>query len=238
MLPGFRPVRWADTPEAGRHQAIGRNALRDQEFDDGRSTGGRQFPVVPEAPYPRQLNIVRVAVHAQHPVDLRRNFLGKVEKGRREFRHLGLPFRVQVAAAGRKEHFRLEDETVADDADVFPIREDLPQPTEEVRTVAVELLDTLRQGDVQPAAEIGYLGLRGVVLRLGCLECTFDGGDLAAKRCDLLVQEFDLTHRPGADLPFVFEFRAKPADLFVCDFGTAGAPVEQSLQAGPLAFRL
>src|SRR6516225_9704550 len=62
---------------------------------------------------------------------------------------------VQSGPAGVEEHFRLEHEAVADDADVGPIAENHPQPPEEVGTVARAFLHPLRERHVQPLTQIG-----------------------------------------------------------------------------------
>ena len=94
-----------------------------------------------------------MTVDAQHPIDLGGNLLCEIEQRRRELAHLRLPGLVEIAAARGEQHFRLEDEAVADDADVFPVGKDLTQAPEEIGTVAVELLHALRQRDNQAAAE-------------------------------------------------------------------------------------
>ncbi len=92
----------------------------------------------------------------------------------------------------REQHFRLEDEAVADDADVLAVGEDFAQAPEEVGPVAVELLHALRQRDVQAAAEIGDLGVGVAVRGFGDVERILERSDLLAQCGDLLVEEFDL----------------------------------------------
>ncbi len=70
-----------------------------------------------------------------------------------------------IVGARREQHFRLEDEAVADDADVLAVGQDLAQAAEEVGAVAVQLLHALRQRHVQAAAEIGDLGV-GLAVRV------------------------------------------------------------------------
>ena len=80
------------------------------------------------------------------------------------------PASLMTSEPDGKQHFRLEDEAVADDADVLAVGEDFAQPAEEVRPVAVEFLHALRQRDIQAAAEIGDLGVGFAVARFGHVE--------------------------------------------------------------------
>ena len=105
-----------------------------------------------------------------------------------------------LVRAGVEEHLRLEDEAVADDADVGPVAEDLAKPAEEVRPVARQFLHALGEGNVQPPAEVGDLGLALAVAGLGGAQGILESGDLAAERGDLLIEEFDLGKGALADL--------------------------------------
>ena len=120
------------------------------------------------------------------------------ERGR-ELVELGAALGLDRRRAGIEEHFRLEHEAVADDADVRPIAEDRAQPAEELRAEARELLHALGQREVEPLAEIGDARLRFLVLALGRFQRVFDRGKLAAQRGDLLVEQFDLRHRARRD---------------------------------------
>ena len=84
------------------------------------------------------------------------------------------PSGLQHGLAGVEEHFRLEHEAVADDADVGPVAEDRAQPAEEVGAVARQFLHALRQRHVEPLAEIGDAGLRFLVALLGGVERLFE----------------------------------------------------------------
>ena len=106
---------------------------------------------------------------------------------------------VDLVCARREQHFRLEHETVADDADVLAIGQDFAQPAEEIRPVAVELLHALRQRDVQAPAEVGDLGVGFAVACFRGVERLFERADLLAQRRDLLVEQFDLRQRALAD---------------------------------------
>ena len=138
--------------------------------------------------------------------------------------------------ADREQHFRLEDEAVADDADVLAVGQDLAQAAEEVGAVAVELLHALRQRDVEPLAEIGDLGVGLAVARLGSVERIFQRGDLLAQRGNLLVEQFDLAHRLLADLLLRVEFLAELDGALRGGLARAGALREKLLQARALAF--
>ena len=113
-----------------------------------------------------------------------------------ELRHA---FRLQLRAAGVEEHFRLEDEAVADDAHVRPVAEDLPQPAEEIRAIARKFLHALRQRDVEPLAKLGEAGLRFFLAFVGDVERRFQRAELAAQRCDLLIECLDLRQRAGGE---------------------------------------
>ena len=121
--------------------------------------------------------------------------------------------RVDVGGARGKQHLRLEDEAVADDADVLAVGEDLAQPPEEVGAVAVEFLHPLGKRHVQPLAEIGDLGVGFLVALFRGVERVLERGDLPAQRRDLLVEQLDLGKRPGADLLLAVEVVLQRSDL-------------------------
>ena len=83
---------------------------------------------------------------------------------------LGAALGPQHGRAAVEEHFRLEDEAVADDADVGTVAENFAQLAEEIRAVARQFLHPLRQRDVQALAEIGDVQLRFFFLLLGDVE--------------------------------------------------------------------
>ena len=172
---------------------------------------GRQRPVRGEL---RACDRARVgvAVDAQHPGDVGRNLLVEVDERRRRCG------RARRDASGRivawpalEQHLGLEHEAVADDADVGPVAEDLAQPPEEIRAVAGELLHPLRQRDVEPAAEVGDLGLAIPCRALGGRERLLDRGELAAQRRDLLVEQLDLGQRRAPVAAFRIRARAELA---------------------------
>ena len=136
-----------------------------------------------------------MAVDPQHPGDLARDLLVELDQRGGELVEFGAAFRQQQRLAGVEEHFGLEHEAVADDADVRPVAEDGAQAAEEFRAVARQFLHALRQRDVEPLAEIGDAALRFLVALLGGIERLFERGELAAQRADLLVQHLDLRQR-------------------------------------------
>ena len=114
-----------------------------------------------------------MAVDAQHPGDVGGNLPVEFDQHGRELVELGAAFGLEHRLAGIEEHFRLEHEAVADDADVRPLAEDRAQPPEKVRAVARQFLHALRQRDIEPLAEIGDAALRFAVALLGGVERVF-----------------------------------------------------------------
>src|SRR5205814_10489792 len=108
---------------------------------------------------------------------------------------LGASTLLKNSLAGIEENFRLEHETIADNADVRTIAEDRTQAAEKFRTEAGQFLHTLRQREVEALPEIGDARLRFLVLAFGGFERAFERGELAAQRGDLLIEQFDLRHR-------------------------------------------
>src|SRR5580700_11728928 len=96
-----------------------------------------------------------MSVDPQDPGNIGGNLALEVEHGGSE-RIQGLPpGGANVGLADVEQHRRLEHEAVADHANVGPRAEDLPQAPEKVGAIAVELLNLLRQRDVEPLAEVG-----------------------------------------------------------------------------------
>ena len=168
-----------------------------------------KLPIVAIAAGAGKRPVVGVAVDAQHPVDLRRNFLLQLDQRLRQLRHLGAAGIVDVRRTDRKQHLGLEDEAVADDADVFAVGKDFAQPPEEIGAVAVEFLDTLGQRDVETPAEIGDLGVGLAVARFRDVQRVLQRADLLAQGRDLLVEQFDLAQRLLADLPLANPVRRR-----------------------------
>src|SRR5690606_33378024 len=170
--------------EAGGDEPVGRHTVLDQELDHRGGAGRGQFPVVAVASGAGEGNGVGVAVDPEHPVDLGRNLALQCKDRAGELAHLLAAGLVDDLGAGREQHFRLEDEAVADDADVLAVGEDLAQAAEEVGAVAVELLHALGERHVQAATEIGDLGVGFAVAGLGDFERRFQRADLLAQRGD------------------------------------------------------
>ncbi|MND34513.1 hypothetical protein D3C80_251320 [compost metagenome] len=177
-----------------------------------------------------------MAIHAQDPVDLRRNFLGKIEQRDRQLLHLRLSFRIEFIAAGREEHFGLEDEPVTDDADIFAVRQDFAQPPEEIRPIAVQFLHPLRQRDIEATAEIGDLDLRRGILGFRSLQGGFHRSDLRSQRRNLLVQQFDLRGGAGIGLPLVVQLAGQAANPGIGVRIVARSRIEKRLQSRTLVF--
>ena len=93
-----------------------------------------------------------------------------------------MALRVEHGLAGIEQHFRLEHEAVADDANVGAVAENFAQPAEEVGAIARQFLHPLRQRDVEPLAEIGDARLRFPVALLRRVERVFERGKLTAQR--------------------------------------------------------
>ena len=106
-------------------------------------------------------------VYPQHPRDILGNLALKFEHRVGEHVQLVQTSPTDFVGTRGKKHFRLEHETVADDADIWPLAEDFAQAPEKVRTISRKFLNPLSQRDVQAAAEIGNLGLAFTVSCLG-----------------------------------------------------------------------
>ena len=107
-----------------------------------------------------------MAIDPQHPGDVGGNFALELPEGLGKLVHFDEPGRIDVGRALGEQHFRLEDEAVADHQDVGALAEDLAQAPEEFRAVARQLLDALRQRRIEPLAEIDDLRLVGAATRL------------------------------------------------------------------------
>ncbi len=146
-------------------------------------------------------------VNTQHPVDVVRDFPIKLNDRVRKLLHFDLPLGIDFRRAGGEQHFRLEDETVAYDADIFLVRQDFTQTPEKIGAIAVQFLHTLGKG-----------------------------GNLAAQGCDLLVQQFHLIQRTGAHLLFRIKALRQFASAFFSRGTRAAAFVQKALQARAFAF--
>ena len=176
-----------------------------------------------EAARARERPGVGVAVDAQHPGDFRRDLSLELQHCLGQLVELALAGGVDLVVAGIEQHFRLEDETVADHADVGALRQDFSEATEEVGTIAGQFLHPLGQRHVEATAEVGDLGRALPVSRFGGIEGVLERGDLAAERGDLLVEQLDLGQRPLADALLVGKLGGQRLDLAVG--GVGGRPI-------------
>ena len=113
---------------------------------------------------------VGVAVDAQHPGDIGRDFLAQFEDRGGDLVDFGARLRPQLGLADLEQQFGLQHEAVADNADVGTVAEDFAQAAEEVGAVFGQFLDLLRQRQIEPLAEIGDVGLRFLVLLFRSVE--------------------------------------------------------------------
>src|ERR1700738_4858568 len=149
--------------------------------------------------------MVGMPVHAQYPVDVRRD-LGRDLLQRSDHRRkLLLRIIAELGASRREQHLRLEHEAVADNPDIRAIAEDLAQSAEELRTIAGELLDFVDERQIKPLAELDNLPLLVLDLGFGGIESSRDARELIAQRSDLGSQLVD----PGERSPADFLLRAQ-----------------------------
>ena len=133
-----------------------------------------------------------MAVDAEHPGNVGRDFGRELVHRGGELGELLGALGIDRRLAGIEQHFGLEHEAVADDADVGAAFEDFAQAAEEVGAVAREVGDALGEGDVEPAAEVGDRGAALAVADFRCLERLLERRDLGAERGELLVEQRDL----------------------------------------------
>ena len=176
-----------------------------------------------------------MAVDPQHPADLARNLLVQIDQRGCELIQLGAALGQQQGLTGVKKYFRLEHETVADDADIGAIAQNGAQAAEEFRTVARQFLHALRQRDVQALAEIGDAALRFLVALFGDFQRFLERRKLAAQRADLLVQHLDLGERARGHRLFGFERLVELVGAALGVAAGAGQPLIEPLDAVALA---
>src|SRR5262245_25094143 len=221
--------------EARGHQPLRRDALADEILHDRDRAPDGKLPVVLEL---RAVDraYVGVAVDRQHPWDLARYLLFELEQRGGEPVELGASLGlVERGLTGIEEHLRLEHEAVADHADVGPVAENGAQPSEEVGTVALQLLHALRQRHIQPLAQIGDVFLRFLVLLLAGVERRFERGELAPQRRDLLIEHLDLRQRPRGEPLLRIELSAELGSLALRVGRAAADAFVQALVAVALA---
>src|SRR5471032_689120 len=120
----------AEFGKARGHEAIGRDALGNQEFDHGDGACRRQLPVGSQLPVIGLL--VGVAVDPQQPVDVGGNARGYVLQRVSEGCQLALALLADGRGGRIEQHLRLEDEPVADDLDIRTAAQDFLQFAEEL----------------------------------------------------------------------------------------------------------
>ena len=159
-----------------------------------------------------------------------------VEQRRRDLVEFGAALGLEHRLAGVEEHLRLQHETVADDADIGAVAEDVAQPAEEVGAIARQFLHALRQRHVQPLAEVGDARLRLLVLFLRDVQRLFQRAELAAQRRDLLVEHFDLGERAERDLLLGVELAGQVVRLVLRGGVAAAQALVKPLVAVALGF--
>src|SRR5262249_29828942 len=108
----------------------------------------------------------------------------------------------EIGASLREQHFGLEYEAVANDANVRAVAKDLAQPAEKLRPVTSQLLDLVHQGKVQALAEFDDLTLLLFDLGFRDIERRVDVRQLLAQRRELRVELVDPRKSVAADLFF------------------------------------
>ena len=226
--------------EAGGHKPLRRHALADEILHDRDGAGRREVPVRLELAVPRA-GACRYARRRAAPTGCRGGIcLSRSRRAAASLSSSAGPAGLSAGLAGIEEHLRLEDEAVADDADVGPVAEHLPQAAEEVGAEARQLLHLLRERHVEARAEVGDAGLGFAVALLRGGERLLERRELAAQGGDLLVQDLDLRQRPRGDLLLGVERLVERGDLAARRGGAGAArarpaPARRSFSAS-LAF--
>src|SRR3984885_10460760 len=160
----------------------------------------------------------------QDPGNVGRNLALEIDHGRGEGVERLATGWADVGLADVEQHRGLEYEPIAHHPDIRPGAQDLPQAAEKVRAIAIELLNLLRQRDVEPLAEVGDLRLRFLVRRLRCGERILDRRELLAQRRDLLVEHVDLGQSLRRYLLLLIERDGRRRGLAACRVGVDHAP--------------
>ena len=156
-----------------------------------------------------------MTVDPQDPIDIRWDAGGDFLQGVGEGGELLLPLLADLRRAGAEEHFRLEDEAVADDLDVGAVAQHLAQLAEEFGAIAGELLDLVGERLVEPLAEIDHLDLARLGLGLRGVQRGDEPGQLLAQRQELGVQHLDLELRFRAQAPLLIGLGAALRQLLL-----------------------
>ena len=120
------------------------------------------------------------------------------------------PLFADIGRAGGEQHLALEDEAVADNANIAAVGQHFAQAAEKLRAEARQFLDFSGQGGVQALTKIDDFDLLRLVFRLGGLKGRLDTSELLAQLDDLQVQQGDLGQRllggflGGGQLPLGF----------------------------------
>ena len=114
--------------------------------------------------------------------------------------------RGQLVTAGAEQQLRLHHEAVADDLDIAAVAENGAQLAEEIGTVALQLVDLVRQREVQLLAQLFDAHILGFGLGLGQIQRRGQFGQLGAQRGHLPVQQLHLGGRLGRKLGLSGEF--------------------------------
>ena len=176
--------------EAGGGQPFRGNSLFDQELDHRNRSRRRQLPVGGKLRGGDPARI-GVAVDAQNPVHVGGNCPRDINESPGKLGQLALAGLLPGRRAGGEQHFRLENESVADDSDVGTGADRLAQPAEELGAVARQFLHLAGQGGVEPAAEVGDLELLLAPAGLGGVEGGGEARQFGAQRGDFGAQGLD-----------------------------------------------
>src|SRR3546814_12926681 len=98
---------------------------------------GLQFPVRRELRRADR-HLVGMAIEAQYPGQVGRDLGRDIEQGLGQLGHLLAALRLQFGRAGIEQHFRLEDEAVADDLHILAATEQLAQAPDDLQATSEE----------------------------------------------------------------------------------------------------
>src|SRR5712671_7325155 len=153
-----------------------------------------------------------MAVDTEHPGDFGRYLLFEIEQRDRELLEFAAALGVEDRGAGVEKQLGLEHEAVADDPDVGPRPQNLPQLAKKVGAIARQFLHPLGQRYIEPLAQVGDAGLGLLVAFFRRVEGRLERRQLAAQRRDLLIEDFDLGERPRTDAFLGVESAGERAD--------------------------
>src|SRR5258708_12940170 len=93
-------------------------------------------------------------VDTEHPGDFARYLPFEIEQRDRELFEFAAALGVEDRGAGVEEQLGLEHEAVADDPDVGPCPQNLPQLAKEVGAIARQFLHPLGERNIEPLAQV------------------------------------------------------------------------------------